>query len=226
MNPQQIGHLPPGLHLDYLHAFTNSLNSVFLVASAVAFAAFVMSWFIRELPLRETVTTGDLADTYAAPRDTASLVEVVNMIGRLERREGAREIVSRVAARAGVDLSPAACWLLARLSGHGPPDISSIAAKFHVDLDLLTGAREELASRALIGPAPDEPSAYELTHEGYATLERLTKTGEQRLSDLLECWRPEENRDVARLIATLAREFFIDTSSLSVRTPAAVATRA
>ena len=56
-------------------------------------AAFAPSWFIRQLPLRETVATGDLADTYAAPRDTDSLAEVANMIGRLDRREGAREII-------------------------------------------------------------------------------------------------------------------------------------
>jgi len=54
----------------------------------------------------------------------------------------------------------------------------------------------------------------EPTPDGQATLERLTKTGEQRLHDLLEYWRPEEHEELAELIATLAREFFIDTSAL------------
>jgi len=226
VNPKQIAHLPPQLHLGYLHAFTNSLNILFLVASAVAFAAFVLSWFIRELPLRETVTTGDLRDTYAAPRDARSLVELVNMIGRLERREGAREIVTRVAARAGVDLSPAACWLLARLSENEPPGIPALAARFHVDLDTLIDAREELRARALIAPSPGEAPNYQLTRDGHAALERLSRTGEQRLSDLLECWRPEEHEDLARLIAALAREFFIDASALGMRAQVAMAAQA
>ena len=101
-----------------------------------------MSWFIRELPLRETVTTGDLGDTYATPRDTASLVELVNMIGRLDRREGARDIIdprrrprrrgSRAPRRAG-------CWRGSARSEH--PDIPDLAAGFQIDLDTLTDAR-------------------------------------------------------------------------------------
>jgi EmrB/QacA subfamily drug resistance transporter len=215
VNPKQIAHLPPALRLGYLHAFTTSLNSVFIVAAAVGAVAFALAWLIRELPLRETVATGDLGDTYATPRNAASLVEVANMIGRMERRTGAREIVTRIAARAEVDLSPAACWLLAKLSE--PNDtLAGLAAGFHIDLGTLTDAREELAGGALIGPSPSTPSGCELTAEGHAVLARLTVTGEQRLSDLLQCWRPEEHEELARLIASLAREFFVDASALHV----------
>ena len=214
VNPQQIAHLPAALHAAYLHAFTTSLSSVFIVAALVAVVAFVLSWFIRALPLRETIGTGDLVDTYAAPRDSDSLAEVANMLGRLDRREGAREIVARIAARAGVDISPAGCWLLARLSEDGTIELSVLAARSQVDLNTLVGAREELSDLALIGACRDAPSCYEPTADGQAALERLTRTGEQRLSDLLEDWRPEEHEELARLISTLAREFFIDNSAL------------
>jgi EmrB/QacA subfamily drug resistance transporter len=229
VDPAQIARLPPALHAGYLHAFATSLSSVFLAASGFAVVGFALSWFIRELRLRETVATGDLGDTYATPRDADSLAEIVNKLGRLDRREGAREIVMRVAARAGVDLSPAACWLLARLSEERHPDLSTLAARFDVSLDVLAGAREELARKHLIGPSPGEPpwgepssgersrgeqSADELTADGHAALERLIKTGEQRLSDLLEGWRPEEHADLARLIGTLAQQFFIDAPTL------------
>jgi len=214
VNPQQIAHLPAALRAGYLHAFTNALSGVFLLASAVALVAFALSWFIRELPLRETVTTGDLSDTYAAPRELASLVEVVNMIGRLDRREGGREIVTRIAARAEVDLSPAACWLLARLSDRDAPDIASLAESFNVEAGTLTAAREELAARALITPSADAPAGYVLSATGHATLQRLRETGERRLTDLLQCWRPDEHEELARLIAALAHEFFIDASAL------------
>ncbi len=219
VNPRQIAHLPPLLHAGYLHAFTSALSSVFLVASLVGVAAFALSWLIRELPLRETVTTGDLGDTYATPRDSASLAELVNMIGRLERREGARDMVVRVAARAGVDLSPGACWLLARLSEEHPRDLATLAATIEVDVEVLTNARAELAREGLIGHAGADTESFQLTAAGDATLERLRATGEERLSDLLECWRPEEHEDLTRLIATLANEFFIDTSALRARAP-------
>jgi EmrB/QacA subfamily drug resistance transporter len=226
VNPAQIAHLPPPLHAGYLHAFAGSLSSVFLTASAFALVGFVLTWFIRELRLRDTVATGDLSDTYATPRDGDSLVEIVNKLGRLDRRAGAREIVVRVAARAGVDLSPASCWLLARLSESQAPDLATLATRYEIDLDTLTAAREELAGKGLIGPSPNgDPSTRVLTGDGHATLERLIATGEQRLSDLLEGWRPEEHEELARMIAALARQFFIDASSLCAPVEAAAQVR-
>ena len=73
--------------------------------------------------------------------------------------------------------------------------------------DTLAAARVELERHELIREVSSEPAAYELTASGRITLERLTATGAQRLSDLLDGWNPEEHEDLARLIATLAREF-------------------
>ena len=92
VNPKEIAGLPPLLRDGYLHAFTNALSTVFLVASAFAIVAFALSWFIRQLPLRETVASPDMADTFASPRGADSLDVVIDQIGRLDRRDGAREI--------------------------------------------------------------------------------------------------------------------------------------
>jgi EmrB/QacA subfamily drug resistance transporter len=220
VSPKAIAHLPPALRDGYLHAFTNSLSTVFLVAAGFGLAAFALSWFIRQLPLRETVASGDLADTFAAPQSADSLTVIVTMIGRLDRREGAREIVRRVAARAGVDLDPAACWLLARLSEDAPANLDSLARRAQLEVATLTHARDRLLERELIALCPGHTDAYQLTDSGHATLARLTATGEQRLADLLEDWRPEEHPDLAGLIVSLAREFFIDTSAIRSALPA------
>ncbi len=227
VSPNAIARLPSALRSGYLHAFTSSLNTVFEVAAVIAVVAFALSWFIRQLPLRETVATDDLSDTFAAPRHTDSAAMIVNQIGRLDSREGAREIMRRVALRAGVELEPAACWLLARLSEHGPVDLEGLARRAHVDVSALAHARDVLLERQLIAPCSDDASAaeptsaYQLTSDGHATLERLRATGEQRLADLLEDWKPEQHPDLARLIATLAHEFFIDTSALDEHLTAA-----
>jgi EmrB/QacA subfamily drug resistance transporter len=218
IEPQQIDRLGPALRAGYLHAFTNSLSSVFLVAALIGVLAFALTWLIREKPLRETVASGDLADTYAAPRDSDSIVEVANMLGRLSRREGAREIITRIAARAGVELGPAECWLLARLSSPEAPDLAELAEAAEVRPARLAAARAELAARGLVVPA--DGGECRPTEAGRATLARLTTTGEQRLSDLLEDWRPQEHADLARLIDRLAREFFVDDSALRAALPA------
>ena len=222
ISAKAIAKLPPTLRDGYLHAFTSSLSTVFEVAAAVAVVAFAFSWFIRQLPLRETVATGDLGDTFATPRDTDSLAVIVNKIGQLERREGARQLVERVAARAGVDLRPAACWLLARLSADPSLRLEDLQQRTQIPLQTLHDARDTLLERGLIHTT-QAPGTFELTAEGHAILDRLTATGAERLSELLECWRPEEHPDLARLIGTLAREFFIDTSPLR-GTPALPAT--
>jgi EmrB/QacA subfamily drug resistance transporter len=227
VNPKQIAQLPPLLRDGYLHAFTNALSTVFLVASAFAVAAFVLSWFIRQLPLRETVASADMGDAFASPQGTDSLAVVINKIGRLDRREGAREIVRRIALRAGVELDPAACWLLAKLSEDGEVPLYGLAHRADVRIATLNDARDRLLARGLIVPGDGPGAIYELTSDGHATLERLRATGEQRLNALLECWRPDEHEDLARSIAELAREFLIDDAALrgSMQTPAAAAVR-
>jgi MFS family permease len=247
VDPKQIAALPAVLRGGYLHAFTNALSTVFLVASAFALVAFGLAWFIRQLPLRETVASPDMADTFAGPRDTDSLAVVIDQIGRLDRREGAREIIRRVALRAGVELDPTACWLLAKLSGDPSVSLDALAERANVAPVTLTAARDRLLAQGLIlprpspsdtsstadgrsipavdagrGGMPDRGAAYELTAAGHATQELLRSTGEQRLTDLLECWKPDQHPDLARFIDRLAREFFVDDSALrgQIETPA------
>jgi EmrB/QacA subfamily drug resistance transporter len=219
ISPKAISALPGPLRDGYLHAFTHALNTVFVVAAAVAVVAFVVSWFIRELPLRETVATGDMGDTFAAPRDTAALAAAINQIGRLERRQGAREIVRRVAERAGVGLSPAACWLLARVSEDAPARLHELEQRVRIPPRALQDAWAQLCERGLIEPRPAGSDHYVLSGSGQQTLELLTRTGEQRLAALLEGWRPEEHEELARMIAVIAREFFIDSSVLLAHLP-------
>jgi hypothetical protein len=45
---------PPPLHTAYVTAVTDALHPVFLAAAGAAALAFVLTWFLRELPLRAT----------------------------------------------------------------------------------------------------------------------------------------------------------------------------
>jgi len=64
-NPAAIRRLPPAVHAPYIQAFTASLRPVFVFAAAVAVLAFVLSWLLREIPLRKT-SASDVAGA-AAP---------------------------------------------------------------------------------------------------------------------------------------------------------------
>ncbi len=52
LNPVAIHHLPDALRLSYLDAFGAAIHAVFLMAAGIMVLAFVLSWFLRESPLR------------------------------------------------------------------------------------------------------------------------------------------------------------------------------
>jgi MFS family permease len=55
LNPAQARNLPPAVHADFLNAFAHALHGVFLFGMAMAIVPFVLSWFLKEVPLRTTV---------------------------------------------------------------------------------------------------------------------------------------------------------------------------
>jgi EmrB/QacA subfamily drug resistance transporter len=65
LSPEQAKALPPAVHADFLHAFAHSLHGVFLFGMALAVVPFVLSWFLREVPLRTTLAPARLASEEA-----------------------------------------------------------------------------------------------------------------------------------------------------------------
>ncbi|MGA8723493.1 MAG: MDR family MFS transporter [Acidimicrobiales bacterium] len=69
-NPAQINALPPAIHEGFVQAFSHSLNTVFLVGVPFAILAFVLSLFLKEIPLRDhayVAADGEVATTAPAP---------------------------------------------------------------------------------------------------------------------------------------------------------------
>jgi MFS family permease len=69
LNPQQAKHLPPAVHADFLHAFAHALHGVFLWGMALAAVPFVLSWLLREVPLRTTLAPAAEAAPAGGPPD-------------------------------------------------------------------------------------------------------------------------------------------------------------
>ena len=72
-------------------------------------------------------------------------------------REGRRELVARLVERAGVDLSPAAAWLIVRLAevddAH-PASIPQLCEDFDIPLEVGQRALRELDERGLLQRDP------------------------------------------------------------------------
>jgi EmrB/QacA subfamily drug resistance transporter len=58
ISPDQVNRLPAALRGEFLLAFVDSLQPVFLVGAGLALMAFALSWLLKEVPLRETIDGG------------------------------------------------------------------------------------------------------------------------------------------------------------------------
>jgi len=71
-DPKAIKHLPGPVHDAYVHAFAASLRPVFLVAAALGVVAFLLTWLLKEVPLRKTTGAGETAGETFGPREAAA----------------------------------------------------------------------------------------------------------------------------------------------------------
>ena len=204
-NPAALKKLPAAIHTGYIHAFTNALGTVFVVAAVVAAVAFALSWLLEQRQLRDSVAAGSgIGESFAVPKHTDSLAEISRALSVLVGREGRRRFVARLTERAGVDLSPAAAWLLVRLHEDPNADIGALCERFDVADDAGQRALAELQGEGLVQAADGDgrrlgPRADEL-------VERLIAERRASLSRLLEGWSPEQHEELATLLTRLARE--------------------
>jgi EmrB/QacA subfamily drug resistance transporter len=58
ISPAQVHALPAGARREFVLAFVDALRPVFLVGAGVTAVAFLLSWMLREVPLRATPSAG------------------------------------------------------------------------------------------------------------------------------------------------------------------------
>ena len=229
LNPAALKRLPVPIHDAYLTAFTNALSTVFIVAACVAAVAFLLSWALEQRPLRETITASTgLTESFAVPRPTDSLAEASRAMSVLIGREGRRALVARLCERAGVDLSPAAAWLVVRLqeadSAH-PASIPQLCEDFDIPLEAGQRGVRELDERGLLQRDPaageDRGRVVGVTPAGAVIAARLVEERRASLERVCSGWQPEDNEELAGLLTRLARELSPDEAAAEAGAPAA-----
>jgi len=152
-NPASLKRLPASVHHVYILSFTHALDRVFVVAAVIAAAAFVLSWLLDQKPLRGTAeASAGLSETFAAPKPGDSLGELSRALSVLLGREGGKHLVEQIAARAGVDLSAAAAWLLVRVYREPATSIEELSETWDVPLDRARAGLTELIDRGMVSP--------------------------------------------------------------------------
>src|SRR4051794_32326867 len=145
-------------------AYVDALRPVFITAACIAFAGFLLSWRLKERPLRATAATSQgLEDSLAAPRAPDSLAEIERSLARCTTREERMRFHARVAEHAGVELSPGATWALVRIDQYGFGGAREAAEERGIAAERITAVLDELRGRGLV--AGDEPLVTDVGHE-------------------------------------------------------------
>jgi hypothetical protein len=193
-SPELVDRLPPAVRSEYVGAFAASLRPVFAAAAGVSFIGFLLTWLLREVPLRKSAEADGVAESFAMPREAESLPELERIVATLARRENHWRVYRRLAERAELDLDPSELWLLARLGEGTAVDLE--------DPRHLT-AHASLRERGLVVDA-------RLHADGQLVYTRVVEARTQGLAELLEGWEPEKHDEVRTMLDRLARELVVE----------------
>ncbi len=182
VNPSVARRLPAAVHQPYVEAFTAALTPVFLVASGFAVVAFLLTWLLREVPLRGTAPAEGIGESFASPRDDRSDRELERIISSIATGRMRAAVYRRIVEASELDLAPAEAWLLGRLA----------------TVDLLDPPSPRSAT-------PEEIASLtaRLLHRGYLTVDAddyrlgLSERGREAHAALVDAGRTELGRIVA-----------------------------
>ncbi len=193
----------------------HTIQTMFLIGVPIAFAAFLLSWTLPEVPLRKAIRESEPGEHLGLPSPRNSLDEVQRLLERAVNHEDRRELYEMLAGRAGLALRPRACWLLYRVADRPDATVEEVAAQLHVDPDRLREGVDELEAADMIACVERAGGRrLEVTGAGTDAIDRLTRARRDSLSELLEGWDTEEHPEVVAMIRDLARVLMADDDRL------------
>jgi len=140
-SPEALHRLPRAMAAPIVNAYASSLTQVFLWAVPVALVGFVLSLFLREVPLRDIGPSAtDLGDGFAMPTAQTPEEMLETAIGRLLRGEPGMRLRS-IAMRSDCRLDVAELWALLRINRNqralGIARITDIGEQFGIPYEVL-----------------------------------------------------------------------------------------
>jgi EmrB/QacA subfamily drug resistance transporter len=203
-NPAALKRLPPLVHNAYATAIVHALRPVFLAAAGVTSFAFLLSWLLREIPLRATTKAPDVGAGFHGARDDNALQEIERALSLLAGREERWRLYERLASGVGLDLEPPELWTLLRLGERSPAREAELIEELQINPKLLRAAVSELQEHSFVESGPDGDIA--LTVRGREGYERLVERRRARLNELLAGWRPDQEAELQGVVDRLGRD--------------------
>ncbi|MFC0437261.1 MDR family MFS transporter [Kutzneria buriramensis] len=204
--PALLHALPDAVSRPIVQAYSDSLHTVFLYAVPVGLLALLVSFFLKEMPLRDTsrASAPELGEGFAMPEARDSDRELERAIATLmyrERRQAAPEILGR----SGTSLDEGGVWCLMRVKFQHklqqPATVEAIAERHRIPAKVFEPAFFALEYSGYLerqGPELD------LTDRGRAEFDRLAAAWRGWIVERLSDWRQESRDDLDAAIDRVA----------------------
>jgi EmrB/QacA subfamily drug resistance transporter len=209
-SPAALAKLPGPIHLALVSGYAASIRTVFLAAVPIGALAFLLTWTLKELPLRTTTKAVSQTDRLAPssqPAVRTSDEEMHRALLTLLGRERRGEVYGRMCEMAGLTLSSWAAWLLLRIGEHQGESTAGLARHLSISVAELNNRAKELVQAGLVKPEPANPSRpLELTEAGQTAHARLFTAREDLIEVLLDGWHPEQHPRLLELLKQVTHE--------------------
>jgi DNA-binding MarR family transcriptional regulator len=190
-----------------IDGIAHTIHTVFLIGVPIAFVAFLLSWALPEVALRQSIRTSEPAEHLGLPDPRDSLGEARRIVERALSRENVLDLYAGLAKRAELELSPRASWLLFRFAERPDAVLEDVRAQLDVDPDQLSEAVDSLVAAGMIEPVDTSTgNKIALTRRGREATEKLTAARCASLTEFLDGWDPELQPEVMTMINDLAKK--------------------
>ena len=186
----------------FLHLFAVSLQTVYLVAAGIGVVAFILSLFLREVPLRTANRAAEPGEAAGLPTFRSSADEIERMVTRLSSKENIWERYGRAIDRANLDISVPHAYGLFRLHQAGPVTEEEICRRNNLGLDVVRPKVDALISAGRVQKGTD--GLLTLTPAGEDVVARLTEARRSLLNEKLEGWSEDQHAELLKMLRDLA----------------------
>ncbi len=204
--PSLLHALPDAVSRPIVQAYSDSLHTVFLYAVPFGLLALVVSFFLKEMPLRDTsrASAPELGEGFAMPDSRDSDQELERQIATLMFRER-HKAAPAILGRSGTSLDEGGVWCLMRIKFQHklqrPATVEAIAEKHRLPAKVIEPA---FVSLEYAGYLERDGEELALTDRGRAEFDRLAHAWRDWLVERLSDWRQESRTDLNAAIDRVA----------------------
>ena len=202
-SPSALAALPAQLAAPIVEAYADTLGFVFRWVVPVALAGFVIAWFLKQVPLRDTARAGatDLGEGFGAPESDDRVAQLERAIaGVMRHAQREPDFADQIFANAGTALTRGQAWTLHQVymrdRAEVPATVRAVARAHHLPPEVLEPAFDGVVAG---GFATRDGDQVRLTPNGRSQLGLLHSAWRRWLDTQLDDWSVTDAADRARL---------------------------